>query len=170
MFPSAVNVNLSNPITCLNRYFSLVRMSIGLDRFHCSNAAVRGWLGEWVGACVCPSVALCLVDMIQTTVFAKSLSNFTCKLWMMRGGTLLIMGHEVTILYQACVFLANHYRNVFNLKERYSGARLWPFGPCVLSPFELYHFCTFSCNFCTILCVIYLFFNEAMLLEFKFFF
>ena len=27
---------------------------------------------------------------IQTTVFAQSLSNFTCKLWMMRGGTLLI--------------------------------------------------------------------------------
>ena len=35
MLPSAVNVNLYNPITCLNRYFSLVRMSIGLDRFRC---------------------------------------------------------------------------------------------------------------------------------------
>ena len=35
ILPSAVNVNLSNPITCLNRYFSLVRVSIGLDRFHC---------------------------------------------------------------------------------------------------------------------------------------
>ena len=35
MFACAVNVNLSNPITCLNRYFSLVRMSISLDRFHC---------------------------------------------------------------------------------------------------------------------------------------
>ena len=32
---------------------------------------------------------------IQTTVFARSLSNFTCKLWMMRGGTLLILGHRV---------------------------------------------------------------------------
>ena len=38
----AVNVYLSNPITCLifilclNRYFSYVRMSIGLDRFHCT--------------------------------------------------------------------------------------------------------------------------------------
>ena len=28
-------------------------------------------------------------------VFAQSLSNFTCKLWMMRGGTLLILGHGV---------------------------------------------------------------------------
>ena len=51
-----------------------------------SNAAVCVWLGEWVR----PPVTLCLVDMIQTTVFAQSLSNFTCKLRMMRGGTLLI--------------------------------------------------------------------------------
>ena len=36
-----------------------------------------------------------LVDMIQTTVIAQSLSDFTCKLWMMRGGTLLILGHGV---------------------------------------------------------------------------
>ena len=34
-----------------------------------------------------------LVDTIQTTVFAQSLSNFTCKLWIMRGGILLILGH-----------------------------------------------------------------------------
>ena len=33
--------------------------------------------------------------MIQTTVFARSLSNFACKLFMMRGGTLLIFGHGV---------------------------------------------------------------------------
>ena len=32
---------------------------------------------------------------IQTTVFAKSLSNFTCKLWMMRGETLLILGQGI---------------------------------------------------------------------------
>ena len=31
--------------------------------------------------------------MIQTTVFAQSLLNFTYKLFMMRGGTLLILGH-----------------------------------------------------------------------------
>ena len=43
MFPSAVNVNLSIPITCLNRYFSLVRMSIGLDRFHCIYVALLGF-------------------------------------------------------------------------------------------------------------------------------
>ena len=68
-----------------------------------SNAAVRGWLGEWVGswvgACVrgwvCGSVPLFLVDTIATTVFAQSLSNFTCTFTMMRGGTLLILGHRV---------------------------------------------------------------------------
>ena len=41
---------------------------------------------------------LCVQDVvgtIQTTVFARSLSNFTCKLFMMRGGTLLIWGHKV---------------------------------------------------------------------------
>ena len=35
------------------------------------------------------------MDTIQTTVFVQSLSNFTCRLWMMRGGTLLILGHGV---------------------------------------------------------------------------
>ena len=63
-----------------------------------SNAAVRGWLGEWVrvwvGEWVGASVTLYLVDTIATTVFAQSLSNFTCKLWMMRGGTLLIFGRH----------------------------------------------------------------------------
>ena len=34
-----------------------------------------------------------LVGTIQTTVFVQTLSNFTCRLWMMRGGTLLIFGH-----------------------------------------------------------------------------
>ena len=34
-----------------------------------------------------------LVNMIQTTVIAQSLSDFTCNLWMVRGGTLLILGH-----------------------------------------------------------------------------
>ena len=56
-----------------------------------SNAAVRGWLGE----CVRGSVTLYLVDTIATTVFAQSLSNFTCTFTMMRGGTLLILGHRV---------------------------------------------------------------------------
>ena len=42
------------------------------------------------------TLALCmlnLVDTIETTVFAQSLSNFTCIFAMMRGGTLLILGH-----------------------------------------------------------------------------
>ena len=58
-----------------------------------------GWVSEWVYASVCMSVrlsvALHLVGTIQTTVFVQSLSNFTCKLWMMRGGTPLILGHGV---------------------------------------------------------------------------
>ena len=58
-----------------------------------SNAAVRVWLGECV--CVGVSVTLYLVDMILTTVFAQSLSNFTCKLFMMKGGSLWILGHGV---------------------------------------------------------------------------
>ena len=33
--------------------------------------------------------------MIQTAVSVRSLSNFTCKLCMMRRGTLLILGHGV---------------------------------------------------------------------------
>ena len=44
------------------------------------------------------TLALCVSDIvhtIQTTVFAQSLSNFTCKLSVMRGGTLLIMGHGI---------------------------------------------------------------------------
>ena len=44
------------------------------------------------------TLALCikyLVDTIATTVFAQSLSNFTCTFTMMRGGTLLILGHGV---------------------------------------------------------------------------
>ena len=39
---------------------------------------------------------------IATTVFAQSLSNFTCKLWMMRGGTLFILGHGVKGQGQLC--------------------------------------------------------------------
>ena len=44
------------------------------------------------------TLALCVSDIvhtIQTTVFAQSFSNFSCKLWMMRGGTLLIFGQGV---------------------------------------------------------------------------
>ena len=43
-----------------------------------------------------------LVGTIATTVFARSLSNFTCKLWMMRGGTLSNLGHGVKGQGQLC--------------------------------------------------------------------
>ena len=33
--------------------------------------------------------------MIETAVIAQSSSNFTCELWIMRGGTLLILDHGV---------------------------------------------------------------------------
>ena len=49
------------------------------------------WVTEWVRVWVRPS--LYLVDTIATTVFAESHSNFTCKMWMMRGETQLILGH-----------------------------------------------------------------------------
>ena len=51
---------------------------------------VGGWVSEWVR-----SVTLYLVDTIATTVLAQSLSNFTCTFTMMRGGTLLTLGHGV---------------------------------------------------------------------------
>ena len=57
--------------------------------------SVCGWVSEWVRECVRASVALYLVDTIATKVFVRSLSNFTCKLYMMIEGTLLILGHGV---------------------------------------------------------------------------
>ena len=44
------------------------------------------------------------MDTIATTVFAQSLSNFTCtcRLWMMRGGPLFILGHGVIGQGQLC--------------------------------------------------------------------
>ena len=54
---------------------------------------VGGWASEWVRGWVRVSVTLYLVDMIPTTVFVQSLSNST--LWVMRGGTLLILGHVI---------------------------------------------------------------------------
>ena len=52
-------------------------------------------MSEWVRGRVGGSVTLYLVDTIATTVFDQSLSNFTCKLWMMRGGTISILGHGI---------------------------------------------------------------------------
>ena len=43
------------------------------------------------------SVLLCLVDVIQTTVFARSLLTFTYELWMIRGGTLVILAPKVNV-------------------------------------------------------------------------
>ena len=56
---------------------------------------VSEWVSEWVSGWVRGSVQLYLVDTIATTVFAQSLSNFTCSFTMMRGRTLLILGHGV---------------------------------------------------------------------------
>ena len=68
-----------------------------------SNGAVYVWLGEWVDTSMCLSIAICLVSTTQTTVFAWSLSNFTCKLFMMRGGTLLILGQRSRSDLALCV-------------------------------------------------------------------
>ena len=53
-----------------------------------SNAAVRVWLGEWVRMCLVP-IHFALWAQYRL-VFVESLSIFTCKLLVMRGGTLLI--------------------------------------------------------------------------------
>ena len=63
---------------------------------------------------------------IQATVVAQSLSNFTCKMWMMRGGTLLILGYGVrgqgqiwhsvykTLWTQYRLqFLSNHFQTLY---------------------------------------------------------
>ena len=52
-------------------------------------------MSESVSEFVSGSVTLYLVDTIATTVFAQTLSNFTCTFAMMRGGTLLILVHGV---------------------------------------------------------------------------
>ena len=52
-------------------------------------------MSELVCGRVGGSVTLYLVDTIATTVFDQSLSNFTCKFLMMRGGTLFILGHGI---------------------------------------------------------------------------
>ena len=37
------------------------------------------------------------MDTIHITMYVQSLTNITCRLWMMRGDTLLILGHGVII-------------------------------------------------------------------------
>ena len=58
-----------------------------------------------MGVCVLPSVTLYLLDTMQNTVLVKLLSIFRGKLWMMRGGTLLILGHRVKGKGQVCHFV-----------------------------------------------------------------
>ena len=82
---------------------------------------VCGWVSEWVHH---SSVALYLVDTIAATVFVQSLSNFTCKLWMMRGGALLILGHGSKVnvnfgtvyktlwTWYRLQFLSNHFQTL----------------------------------------------------------
>ena len=74
-------------------YFYPPRNSVGGDIV--TRPFVGGWGSEWVRECVGAYVTLYLVDTIATTGFAQSLSNFTCTFTMMRGGTLLILGHGV---------------------------------------------------------------------------
>ena len=92
-------------------------------------AAFRLWLGEWVSGCMSACVhasvrrALPCGHDIATKVFVQSLSNFICKLWMIRGGTILIFGHRVkgqgqlwNFLYKTLwagyrlQFLPNHFQ------------------------------------------------------------
>ena len=71
-----------------------------------SNAAVRVWLGEWVGECERVSVAL-LVNTIQTEPFQLGPSNLVHLLLTTRGRHLLIFkvkgqGHTLQILVKPC--------------------------------------------------------------------
>ena len=82
------------------------------------------WVRAWVRECVSGSVTLYLVDTIATSIFAQSLSNFTCTFAMRRGGTLLILGHRVkgqgqlwhSVYIKSCghnsdySFLPNHFQ------------------------------------------------------------
>ena len=52
-------------------------------------------MSECVHMYVRGSVTLSLVGTLQATVFARSLSNFTCRFMMKTGGNLLILGHKV---------------------------------------------------------------------------
>ena len=78
------------------------RNSVGGDIHVVTRPFVGGWVSEWVRGRVGGSFTLYLVDTIQTTVIAQSLSDFTCKLWM-RGGTLLILVHRSRSSLALCV-------------------------------------------------------------------
>ena len=51
------------------------------------------------------------MDTIATKIFAQSLSNFTCKLWIMRGGTLLfwVTGSKFNVVFGTlCIRSCGH--------------------------------------------------------------
>ena len=89
----------------------------------CVRACVRAWVGGWAGE----SVMLYLMDTIATTVFDQSFSKFTCKLWTMRGDTLLNLGHGVkqNRSTEGCLKLK---RSVDNVKVNFCTLYIRPCG------------------------------------------
>ena len=72
------------------------------------------------------------MDTIQTIVLAQPLSDFTCKLWMMRGGTLLILGHGVIgqgQLWHCVKYIVDTIQTIV-LAQSFSGftCKLWKTG------------------------------------------
>ena len=59
------------------------------------NLPVNAWGTIRLGYCLMPYQRRGRWSTIQAAVVAQSLSNFTCNMWMMRGGTLLILGYGV---------------------------------------------------------------------------
>ena len=89
-----------------------------------------------------------LVDIIQTTGFAQSLSNFTCKLLMTRGGTLLIFKSINEFFRTLYVKSCGHYtdnsfypisfKNLLNVQDERRNK-----GQSILQPSYCYA-CTFK--------------------------
>ena len=105
-----------------------------------------------------------------TLVFAQSLSNFTCKLFLMRGGTLLILGHGVRgqgQIWQSIFktlwtsytlqFLLNHFHTLHVSRSWWEEKLYWfwvmglevkvKFGSLSLKPFghaTHYNFCSIT--------------------------
>ena len=70
------------------------RVQLLPDHFQTSH--VSCWLWEEESYWFLVTVSKVKVNSrIQTKVLAQSLSNFSCMLWMMRGGSLLILAHGV---------------------------------------------------------------------------
>ena len=56
----------------------------------------------------------------------QSLSNFTCTLWMMRGGTLLIFGHRVKVNPPPCEGMPRFVLSSFILYFTFASCPLQP--------------------------------------------